>query len=178
MGQQRAPVPAIGFGPRDSPKLIACLRHDGYAPDNHPATREKKIYLRTSTRVTLEVTSVWMISRAGAITIGDRIMNTSNGDPSQRTPWAATIHPIAARPAERNFDPMRGGNGKAGGMDPTTPTTRRLVLTVDEAAYLLNISRSFAYELVARGELPALRLGRRIVIPRIPLEELLGTAIR
>jgi excisionase family DNA binding protein len=65
-------------------------------------------------------------------------------------------------------------------MDPTTPitpTTPRLVLTVDEAAYLLNISRSFAYELVARGELPALRLGRRIVIPRIPLEELLGTAI-
>ena len=123
---------------------------------------------------------MWMISRAGAITIGDRIMNTSNGDPSQRTPWAARIHPIAARPAERDFDPVRGGNGKAGGMDPTTPitpTTPRLVLTVDEAAYLLNISRSFAYELVARGELPALRLGRRIVIPRIPLEELLGTAI-
>jgi len=29
VGQQRAPVPAIGFGPRDSPKLIAGLRHDG-----------------------------------------------------------------------------------------------------------------------------------------------------
>jgi len=54
----------------------------------------------------------------------------------------------------------------------------RLVLTVDEAAYLLNISRSLAYELIARGELPALRLGRRIVIPRVMLEELLGTAIR
>ncbi|MGA2522356.1 MAG: helix-turn-helix domain-containing protein [Acidimicrobiales bacterium] len=54
----------------------------------------------------------------------------------------------------------------------------RLVLTVDEAAYLLHISRSLAYELIARGELPALRLGRRIVIPRVMLEELLGTAIR
>jgi excisionase family DNA binding protein len=53
----------------------------------------------------------------------------------------------------------------------------RLVLTVDEAAYLLNISRGLAYELVARGELPAIRLGRRIVIPRVAMEELLGTAI-
>jgi excisionase family DNA binding protein len=54
----------------------------------------------------------------------------------------------------------------------------RLTLTVDEAAYLLNISRGLAYELVARGELPAVRLGRRIVIPRVAMEELLGTPIR
>jgi excisionase family DNA binding protein len=49
---------------------------------------------------------------------------------------------------------------------------------VDEAAYLLNISRGLAYELVARGgELPAIRLGRRIVVPRVAMEELLGTSI-
>jgi excisionase family DNA binding protein len=62
---------------------------------------------------------------------------------------------------------------------PTSPAgSDRLVLTVDEAAYLLNISRGLAYELVARGELPAIRLGRRIVIPRVAMEELLGTPIR
>ena len=62
---------------------------------------------------------------------------------------------------------------------PASPTgSDRLVLTVDEAAYLLNISRGLAYELVARGELPAIRLGRRIVIPRVAMEELLGTPIR
>ena len=54
----------------------------------------------------------------------------------------------------------------------------RLTLPVDAAAYLLNISRGLAYELVARGELPAIRLGRRIVIPRVAMEELLGTPIR
>ena len=59
---------------------------------------------------------------------------------------------------------------------PASPTgSDRLVLTVDEAAYLLNISRGLAYELVARGELPAIRLGRRIVIPRVAMEDLLGT---
>ena len=62
---------------------------------------------------------------------------------------------------------------------PASPTgSDRLVLTVDEAAYLLNISRGLAYELVARGELPAIRLGRRIVIPRVAMEELMGTPIR
>ena len=45
----------------------------------------------------------------------------------------------------------------------------RLVLTVAEAGDLLGISRAFAYELVARGELPVIRLGRRIVIPKAAL---------
>jgi excisionase family DNA binding protein len=49
----------------------------------------------------------------------------------------------------------------------------RLVLSVPEAAGMLGISRRLAYELVARGELPALRLGGRIVILRRPLERLL-----
>jgi excisionase family DNA binding protein len=52
----------------------------------------------------------------------------------------------------------------------------RLVVTVSEAAHLLGISRTHAYELVARGELPHVRLGRRIVIPRHALSALLGVA--
>jgi excisionase family DNA binding protein len=46
----------------------------------------------------------------------------------------------------------------------------KLTLRVDEAATLLGISRGLAYELVNRGQLPALRLGRRIVVPRAMLE--------
>ena len=52
----------------------------------------------------------------------------------------------------------------------------RLTLTVTEAAELLGISRALAYELAARGELPVLRLGRRIVIPRKALEALVEAA--
>lgn len=43
---------------------------------------------------------------------------------------------------------------------------RTLVLTVEEAAELLGISRGLAYELVRRGDLPSIRLGRRLVVPR------------
>ena len=50
----------------------------------------------------------------------------------------------------------------------------RLVWTVEEAARLLGISRAHAYELVARGELPHLRLGRRLVVPKHAIELLLA----
>jgi excisionase family DNA binding protein len=46
-----------------------------------------------------------------------------------------------------------------------------LVLTVAEAARLLHISRNLAYELVAQGRIPHIRLGRRILIPRFGLEQ-------
>ena len=39
---------------------------------------------------------------------------------------------------------------------------------------MLGISRSTAYECVRRGELRALRFGRRLVVPRAALEELIG----
>ena len=49
----------------------------------------------------------------------------------------------------------------------------RRTLTVEEAARVLGIGRSLAYELVSRGELPSVRLGRRIVVPVAALDELL-----
>ena len=50
----------------------------------------------------------------------------------------------------------------------------RATLTVDEAAAILGISRTTAYESVRRGEIPARRFGRRVVILRHELERLLG----
>jgi excisionase family DNA binding protein len=44
------------------------------------------------------------------------------------------------------------------------------LLTVPEAAKLLRISRNLAYELVARHELPSVRLGRVIRVPRTSLD--------
>jgi excisionase family DNA binding protein len=41
-----------------------------------------------------------------------------------------------------------------------------VALSVDEAGALLGISRDIAYDLVGRGELPSVRLGRRLVVPR------------
>lgn len=50
----------------------------------------------------------------------------------------------------------------------------RSTMTVEEAAKALGISRATAYEAVSRGEIPAIRIGRRILIPKVALEKLLG----
>ena len=58
----------------------------------------------------------------------------------------------------------------------TSSSGTRLTVRVEEAARLLGISRGLAYELVNRGELPALRLGRRLVVPISALEDLVAGA--
>ncbi len=50
----------------------------------------------------------------------------------------------------------------------------KVTYTVAEAAALLGISRSSAYECVRRGEIGSLTLGRRVLITRAHLEALLG----
>lgn len=49
----------------------------------------------------------------------------------------------------------------------------RLTYSVEEAALLLGISRNSAYEAVRRGEIPTIKIGRRILIPISRLEDLL-----
>jgi excisionase family DNA binding protein len=50
----------------------------------------------------------------------------------------------------------------------------RSTMTVEEAAVVLGISRTTAYECVRRGELRAVRLGRRLVVPRLVVDQLLA----
>lgn len=52
----------------------------------------------------------------------------------------------------------------------------RFTMSVEEAAEALGISRALAYELVRRGDLPHLRLGRRVVVPRKALERFIDGA--
>jgi len=49
----------------------------------------------------------------------------------------------------------------------------RLTLTVSETARLLGISRGLAYEMVRTGEIPSVRFGKRVLVPRRTLEKLL-----
>ncbi|MCU1593768.1 MAG: helix-turn-helix protein [Frankiales bacterium] len=55
-------------------------------------------------------------------------------------------------------------------------TPRGEVLTVDEAAAYLRISRGLAFAAVRDGTLPSIRIGRRILVPLRHLEALLDGA--
>lgn len=51
-----------------------------------------------------------------------------------------------------------------------------LTVSVEEAGRILGYSRNSAYEAARRGELPTIRLGRKIRVPRIALHRMLDTA--
>lgn len=52
----------------------------------------------------------------------------------------------------------------------------RLTMTVPEAAAALGVSPRHLYDLVRSDEFPAVKLGRRIIIPRSAVDEVLATA--
>ncbi len=54
----------------------------------------------------------------------------------------------------------------------------RVTYTVDEVAERLGVGRNAAYDAIKRRELPALRIGRRIVVPRAALDRLLADCDR
>ena len=53
---------------------------------------------------------------------------------------------------------------------------KKATLTITEAAKLLGIGRSAAYEAARRGDLPTLSFGRRRVVLSAALEEMLKLA--
>jgi excisionase family DNA binding protein len=52
-----------------------------------------------------------------------------------------------------------------------------LTLSVSETAKLLGVSRNGAYEAIAKGELPSIRVGRRLLVPRVALERMLDVEV-
>ena len=48
------------------------------------------------------------------------------------------------------------------------------VKTLEEVASLLRISRGSAYEAARRGEIPTIRIGRRLLVPTDALDKLLS----
>jgi excisionase family DNA binding protein len=53
-------------------------------------------------------------------------------------------------------------------------TPERRVATIDEVAKILRLSRVGAYAAAKRGDLPTIKIGRRILVPLAALERMLG----
>lgn len=71
-----------------------------------------------------------------------------------------TVIPLVRRSA-REAENEQPYNGPTPVID-----TGKLTYTVDQVAYLLDLSRGVAYQYVREGVIPAERIGRRWVIPR------------
>ena len=58
----------------------------------------------------------------------------------------------------------------------THDQAERLVYTIPEAGRLLGLGRNAAYAAAQRGEIPTLRIGRLLLVPKIPFHRMLGIA--
>ena len=83
-------------------------------------------------------------------------------DPGYWATDVATLADVVNQPA----DPAGREAGARTSSGAVSTSGDRLTLTVEEAAASLGISRASAYEAVRRGEIPAIRIGRRILVPR------------
>jgi excisionase family DNA binding protein len=50
--------------------------------------------------------------------------------------------------------------------------------TVSEAGQILGLSRASAFAAASRGEIPTIRIGKRLIVPRRALERMLTAAER
>lgn len=69
---------------------------------------------------------------------------------------------------------QRSSSGRGGRDDEIGQV--RLTYSVEEAATMLGISRSLAYQCVKTGEIPSLKFRRRIVIPAHVIDGLMQAA--
>ncbi|MDY6911485.1 MAG: helix-turn-helix domain-containing protein [Chloroflexota bacterium] len=53
-------------------------------------------------------------------------------------------------------------------------TEEKLTLTIEETARLLGIGRNLCYDRVKMGEIPVIKVGRRLLVPRSALQNLLA----
>lgn len=116
----------------------------------------------------------------GAEEGGPRVIADPSGRPADPDRFAVVTAPTEWAPYPRELQEALSGVAAAAASDQglasgaIAPVGERLTLTVEEAAALLGISRAFAYEAVNRGEIPSLRIGRRILVPKAALNRLAG----
>ena len=52
----------------------------------------------------------------------------------------------------------------------------RVTYKITEAAQLLGVGRNQAYEAAARGEIPTIKIGKRLLVPKAAFDRMVGCA--
>ncbi len=55
---------------------------------------------------------------------------------------------------------------------------KRLAYSVEETAKILGLGRTATYQGIEKGEIPSIRIGKRILVPRAALERLLENNLK
>lgn len=74
----------------------------------------------------------------------------------------------AARPGRKPR-----GQSERDQTEPAPTVAERLVYTVPEAGRLLGLSRNGSYEAAKRGDIPTIRIGRLLLVPKVPFHRII-----
>jgi excisionase family DNA binding protein len=91
-------------------------------------------------------------------------------DPSY---WSVHVEELREALTDRANGQVPVTRSVGDGIGAAAESPGRLTLTVEEAATALGISRALAYEAVRRGEIPAIKVGRRILVPGSAIRQML-----
>jgi excisionase family DNA binding protein len=61
--------------------------------------------------------------------------------------------------------------------EPKPPLPERRTLSIKEAGAILGLSTQMAYAFAAKGEIPTIRLGKKLLVPKAALDRLLGETV-
>ena len=62
-------------------------------------------------------------------------------------------------------------------METPDEASVRVVYTVPEVARMLGISRNQGYELARTGRIPTIRLGKRLIVPKVAFERMMEVTL-
>ena len=62
-------------------------------------------------------------------------------------------------------------------METVSKQEGRSTISIEEAGRRLGVSRNSAYEAAGRGEIPTIRIGRRMLVPLVAFERLLDQPV-
>ena len=65
------------------------------------------------------------------------------------------------------------GGGRQGIARNNKKSEDKLCYTVPEVAQMLGFSRNFGYELARTGQIPVIRFGKRMLVPKLAFEKML-----
>jgi excisionase family DNA binding protein len=96
--------------------------------------------------------------------------------PTLRQPKQPLLAPPPTTSGPTPDTPQPTTHSSAAAASTPPDPDRRLVLSIPEACQALGVGETMLRQLIACGQLPALRLGRRVLIPRSAVEAMVASA--
>ena len=119
-----------------------------------------------------------------AVAVSDPVVATAEAAVTVSEPTAPVPPPLPAKVATPDSAPAAGNGGKSREKKRRKkrrkkpecrklPPEKRAVYTVQEAGALLHLGKNQAYQAALNGQIPTIKIGSRLLVPRVAFDRML-----